>query len=60
MTINRQIKDIESLVNEFSSFARNALPVFKKIKISLVIKRAVDFFNMSSSIKLPFKLTIRN
>ena len=52
MTINRQIKDIESLVNEFSSFARMPSPVFKKIKINLVIKRAVDFFNMSSSNKI--------
>ena len=29
-TINRQIKDIESLVNEFSSFARMPSPIFKK------------------------------
>ena len=55
MTINRQIKDIESLVNEFSSFARMPSPVFKKIKINLVIKRAVDFFNMSSSNKISFQ-----
>ena len=47
-TINRQIKDIENLVNEFSSFARMPSPVFKKMEISLVIKRALDFFKMSS------------
>ena len=47
-TINRQIKDIENLVNEFSSFARMPAPIFKKIEIDLVIKRAVDFYNLSS------------
>ena len=54
-TINRQIKDIEGLVNEFSSFARMPSPILKNIKISLVIKRAVDFFNMSSSSKITFQ-----
>ena len=47
-TINRQIKDIENLVNEFSSFARMPSPIFKKIKIDLVIQRAVDFYKMFS------------
>ena len=47
-TINRQIRDIESLVNEFSSFARMPSPIFKKIAIDLVVKRAVDFYKMSS------------
>ena len=32
-------------------------PVFKKIKINLVIKRAVDFFNMSSSNKISLQTT---
>ena len=48
LTINRQIKDIENLVNEFSSFARMPSPIFKKMKIDLVISRAVDFYKMSS------------
>ena len=48
MTINRQIKDIENLVNEFSSFARMPSPIFKMIEIDPVIKRAVDFYKMSS------------
>ena len=48
-TINRQIKDIESLVNEFSSFARMPSPVFKNIEIDLVVKRAVEFYKMSST-----------
>ena len=47
-TINRQIKDIENLVNEFSSFARMPSPIFKKIEIDLVVKKAVDFYKMSS------------
>jgi two-component system nitrogen regulation sensor histidine kinase NtrY len=47
-TINRQIKDIENLVNEFSSFARMPNPVFKKIKINEVVERAVNFYEMSS------------
>ena len=47
-TINRQIKDIENLVNEFSSFARMPSPIFKKIEIEHVIKRAVDFSKMYS------------
>jgi two-component system nitrogen regulation sensor histidine kinase NtrY len=47
-TINRQIKDIENLTNEFSSFARMPKPIFKVININLVIKRAIDFYKMSS------------
>jgi len=47
-TINRQIKDIETLVNEFSSFARMPTPVFKKIIINDIVARAVDFYKMSS------------
>ena len=48
-TINRQIKDIENLVNEFSSFARMPSPIFKKIQIDFVVQRAVDFYKMSSN-----------
>ena len=55
-TINRQIKDIESLVNEFSSFARMPTPIFKKIEIVSVVERAVEFYNMSSSNKVFFKM----
>ncbi len=47
-TINRQIKDIENLVNEFSNFARMPRPIFKKVNIIDIIKRSVDFFKMSS------------
>ena len=51
-TINRQIKDIENLVNEFSSFARMPRPIFKKIELDPTIKRAVDFYKMSSKNKI--------
>ena len=47
-TINRQIKDIENLVNEFSSFARMPSPIFKKININETIYRAINFIKMSS------------
>jgi two-component system nitrogen regulation sensor histidine kinase NtrY len=55
-TINRQIKYIENLVNEFSSFARMPSPVFKKIDINLIIKRAVDFYKMSSNNEINLSL----
>ena len=43
-TINRQIKDIEKLVNEFSNFARMPRPIFKKINLYKIITRSVDLF----------------
>ena len=51
-TISRQIKDIENLTNEFSSFARMPSPVMKKVDIFNIAKRAVDFVNMSSKNKI--------
>ena len=47
-TINRQIEYIKNLVNEFSSFARMPSPIFKKIEIDIIIKRALDLYKMSS------------
>jgi len=55
ITINRQIKDIENLVNEFSSFARMPNPVLKKIEINNVIKRAIDFYKLSSLNDISFQ-----
>ena len=57
-TINRQIKDIEKLVNEFSNFARMPRPILKKIDLSDVIIKALDFvkINSKNSINL-FKKT---
>ena len=46
-SINRQIKDIEKLVNEFSDFARMPSPILKKISLLKVIDRAVQFYKMS-------------
>ena len=53
-TINRQIKDIEKLVNEFSNFARMPRPILKKINIVSLINKSLDFIKMTSknSIKL--------
>ena len=54
-TINRQIKDIEKLVNEFSNFARMPRPIFKKINIFEVVNRAVVFAQMSTKNKINLK-----
>ena len=56
-TINRQIKDIEKLVNEFSNFARMPRPILKKLNIVDLIKKSLDFIKMTSknSIKLSFE-----
>ena len=56
-TINRQIKDIENLVNEFSSFARMPSPIFKITDLDIIIKRAVDFYKMSSQNEINFTST---
>jgi len=47
-TINRQIKDIEKLVNEFSNFARMPSPILKKIDIIELINKSLDFLKLSS------------
>ena len=47
-TINRQIKDIENLVNEFSNFARMPRPMLKKMNIASLVKKSLDFIKMSS------------
>ncbi len=53
-TINRQIKDIEKLVNEFSNFARMPRPILKKINLIKLINKTLDFIKITSksSIKL--------
>ena len=50
-TINRQIKDIEKLVNEFSNFARMPRPILKKINIKNLINKSLDFVKMSLKIR---------
>ena len=47
-TINRQIKDIEKLVNEFSNFARMPRPIFKKINLTQLIQKSLDFIKLTS------------
>ena len=47
-TINRQIKDIESLANEFSNFARMPRPIIKKLDIIETINRSIDLIKMTS------------
>ena len=47
-TINRQIKDIEGLVNEFSDFARMPLPILKKTNVLEIVNRAIEFYKMSN------------
>ncbi len=47
-TINRQIKDIEKLVNEFSNFARMPRPILKKIDIVNLINKSLDFIKLTS------------
>ena len=56
-TINRQIKDIEKLVNEFSNFARMPRPILKKINIIELINKSLDFVKLTSknSINLMYK-----
>jgi two-component system nitrogen regulation sensor histidine kinase NtrY len=54
-TINRQIKDIENLVNEFSNFARMPRPILKKINIFDCISRSVNFFKISSKSVIALK-----
>ena len=55
-TINKQIKDIKKLVNEFSDFARMPSPILKKINVSDVINRIISFYKMSDkNLNLNFK-----
>ena len=55
-TINRQIKDIENLVNEFSNFARMPRPILKKVNIKNLINQSLDFVKISSKNKINFTI----
>ncbi len=48
-TINKQIKDIEKLVNEFSDFARMPLPAIKKEELKKIISRSLDLNTFTST-----------
>ena len=55
------MKDIEKLVNEFSNFARMPRPILKKIDIIQIIKKSLDFIELTSknSINLIDKVKIK-
>jgi len=54
-TINKQIKDIEKLVNEFSDFARMPKPIFAKLNLKEVILRSISLYKLSDKkIKINF------
>ncbi len=55
-TINRQIKDIEKLVNEFSNFARMPRPILKKINLKEVVKNSIHLIKMSSKNDIKFNI----
>ena len=54
-TINKQIKDIENLVNEFSNFARMPKPIFKKIDLNNIVSKIINLHKLAEpSIKFSF------
>ena len=59
-TINRQIKDIEKLVNEFSNFARMPRPILKKIEFEKIIKNSLEFIKLTSKNSINFKSEMKN
>jgi len=48
-TINKQIKTIEHLVNEFSDFARMPKPIFRKIDINEIVKSNIQLMKNSNT-----------
>ncbi len=59
-TINRQIKDIEKLVNEFSNFARMPRPILKKINLIQLISKSLDFIKLTSENSINFAKNIND
>ena len=54
-TINKQIKQIENLVNEFSDFARMPKPIFKDYNLIKIIKDNMKLMNeLDETIKINF------
>ena len=54
--INKQIKQIENLVNEFSDFARMPKPILKKHDIIKIIKENILLMNeIDTSVEIKFK-----
>jgi len=46
-TINKQIQDIEHLLNEFSDFARMPKPIFKKVSFYEIISSVINLHKLS-------------
>ena len=46
-TMNKQIKDIEGLVNEFSDFARMPKPKMKKVIINNIVNNVINLHELS-------------
>ena len=59
-TINRQIRDIEKLVNEFSNFARMPQPILKKIDIIKLINKSLDFIKLTSKNSINLLIKTKN
>ena len=55
-TINKQIHDIEHLINEFSDFARMPKPILKKVSINEVVSRSINLFKLSEP-KIKFTIS---
>ncbi len=56
LTINKQIKQIENLVNEFSDFARMPKPIFKKINLTLIINENINLMKeLDNTVNIDFK-----
>ncbi len=55
-TINKQVKLIEQLVNEFSDFARMPKPIFKKLNLYKIINESIKLMNINdNSVEINFK-----
>ena len=59
-TINRQVKDIEKLVNEFSNFARMPRPLLKKIDLIKIINNTLDFIKITSKNSINLLVKTKN
>ena len=59
-TINRQIKDIEKLVNEFSNFARMPRPSLKKMNIVNLVNKTLEFVKMTSKNKINLNVNCKS
>ena len=46
-TINKQIRDIENLVNEFSDFARMPKPIIKKVDVYTSLLKTINLYELS-------------